>query len=168
MKIKHFKGRFNNRLYIDLMLWLAIGILRLLLWLKMKKKSYLVSEYDESFIYHHGNNNQLDWRKIIGTKSGTNTETNYEEIVVNRFIPPKNDNGYLLGTVETALYIRKPHLDPFVLHKESSLLFKGMKVVHKTPVEFKYALPVTPWAGGNEMNQNDYSYWIKFWSLFGL
>lgn len=164
MTIKHFKGRFNNRLFTDLLLFAECTFYRLLYLLNLKLTVWTFTEYDERFVYSMGagNENQHDWRKVFGSKSGVKTITNNEEIVVNRFTPAQPNHHGILGYVETALYHRSPNAGFHVSNVQKSTLFKGGRIQHKTPVQLQFALPVTPWAGGNEKPHTNYQY--KMWN----
>lgn len=171
MKIKHFKGRWNNRWYVDILLMLRF-IKHRILYFIFDIDIAVTGIYDIGFIYKA--QDQDDWRKMYGSKSGAKTETNTEEIVVNKctFV-----DGY--AYVEQGKYINLPDAidknftvyDKVVKKIPVKAVFsdpdftKG-KVAITTMIKPTQMLPVTPWAGGDKMNTADYFFKMKTKVIF--
>lgn len=152
-KVIHKEYSFYNKWYLEaihLFFWLYDRFIYLI----TKNKTSVTCEYDKDFIYKAID--QDDWRKIYGSKSGVNTETNNEEIVVNRCIF-KNGKAY----VEQGRYIRRKklgfHLENIV---RKEIPEKG-SVNITTDIKVKHLLPAFSYAGGDKMNTSNYKYKIK-------
>ena len=109
-------------------------------------------EFSDAALYDQGNSNQADWRKAAGYKSGLVTETNDELIVVFR---------YWKGNIETALYTRKPNEGWTVSDLRTVAFTPGDTVRQSYIIPNVFDWPVTPYAGGDEVNKSDYAFRIK-------
>lgn len=151
--VKHKAGSFQEQKSVQLRLTLRF-IVDKLLYLLFKKKVRVKVYFDEKSVYNMGNTNQLDWRKIYGTKSGITTFTNNESILVYRCISP------LEKTFQVARYIRTANKG-FEVENVQTQKLTDKEIMFEEYVELKQWLPVTPWAGGDEMNKSNYEYKIK-------
>jgi hypothetical protein len=109
-------------------------------------------EFSDAELYDQGNANQADWRKAAGSKSGWVTETNDELIVVYR---------YWKGNIETAVYSRKPNEGWTVSDLRTVAFTPGDTVRQSYVIPNAFDWPVTPYAGGDEINKSNYSFRIK-------
>jgi hypothetical protein len=163
MKIKHKAGSFQEQWYLNI-LSVFEHIFYRTMWLLFNCKVKVIGIYNFDFI--HTPDSENDWRKIWGSKSGIKTKTNYEEIAVNRIIEVGNK-----WFVEQAKYIRT--LDKFkaVDIDSGKIVPFGDAVVLETIIEPKYKLYVSAYAGGDEINIDNYSYRRKlrpYWGDFKL
>lgn len=160
MKIVHRPGTQNNQWYVDALLFAQFPIDRLAYALGAEHEITCTYDWNSLYLLEHHLQDQADWRKIWGSKSGVDTKTNLEEIVaytityegnrafVSQCLYSRTEESRKTGTFVVTNVVKKE------IPREGS-------VTITTGCKARYMLPVTPWAGGDKMNDDRYSFNMK-------
>lgn len=108
--------------------------------------------FDKNILYRAVNESeQGDMLKLFGSKTGINTQTNYEKILVYRTYPDEK-------LVEFATYIREQ--EDFYAEDIEAFKVRGTKYWSRI-IDPKYALSTSLWAGGTYPPTTPHSFRIE-------